>query len=201
MLVTASLVLLAGACSGDDDDEAGSATSTPTSELPDGGLDDDDDGPRFCDTYLTYLGDASPANLAVVVDAADDGAVSDLAAIITDDPNTARVLSATDDLDRLARDRCQTEWTAGAQGAGSTAAAAQAFFDALVAGDAVGARNVASANAIATFAPWEPIAADPATGTPAVGQVTETGFTLVLDADTLALCEVEIGVVVTCQRT
>ena len=192
-----------GACS-DDDAADDTAPTTPTTAAVDGdaGGDPDEDGaPRFCDVFLTWLGDSSPEHLDAVVAASDDATVADLATVIAEDPNTARVLGATEDLDALARTQCQPEWTAGAQGAGSTAAAAQAFFDALVAGDRIGARNVASANAIAAFEPWAPIDVDAATGTPALGEVTETGFTLALDAETLARCDVEIGVVVTCQRT
>ena len=62
----------------------------------------------------------------------------------------------------------------------------------------MGARNVASANAIAVFAPWEPIEPDPQLGTPALVSADEHTFTLALDADRLAECQVETGVIIAC---
>lgn len=188
-----TVTMLVGACSGDDgpsvDDSAdtGSAARDPAA-------------PRFCDVYLEYLGDSSSANLDVIEDAADDAQVSELVAIVGDETaEIGQVLAAVEDLDAIARTRCQTEWTAGAQGAGSTAAAASAFFDAVVAGDPIGARNVASANAIAVFEPWEPIEPDDETGSPAVGEIGEKNFSLVLGPASIAVCQVETGVVVACQ--
>ena len=153
---------------------------------------------RFCDAFLDYLGEPTPENLAVVVDSADDPEVAELADIVADDDRTGRVLAASDDLEATARERCQAEWVGGAQGAGNTGAAAQALVDALIAGDRFGARNVASANAIARFEPWEPIVPDPDLGTPQVVEVDEGSFVIVLDADTLAECQVETGVILAC---
>ncbi len=187
-----AVATLVGACSGDDD-----AASSDGSDQ--GGSDRDPSAPRLCDVYLEYLGDSSVTNLAAVDEAADDVEVSELADVIGSEAEIGRVLSAVEDLDGIARTRCQVEWTAGAQGAGSTAAAASAFFDAVVAGDPIGARNVASANAIAVFEPWAPVAADPDVGSPAIAEVGERSFSLVLGPDSIAVCQVETGVVVACQ--
>lgn len=153
---------------------------------------------RFCDVFLDYLADSSPQNLEVVADSTDDPDVGAHVDTIRTSGDLTEVLAATLDLDELARTRCQPEWTAGAQGAGNTPAAAQAFLDALVAGDPVGARNVASANAIAVFEPWDPIPSDPAAGTPAIDAVGDEAFSLVLTPDRVAQCQVETGVVITC---
>jgi len=85
-----------------------------------------------------------------------------------------------------------------AQGGGDTAGAAQAFLDAVVAGDLIGARNVASANAIAVFEPGTPIEADPVAGTPALLEIGDRSFSMALDAATIAECQVEAGVVIAC---
>lgn len=193
---SASLVALAvmlacwGAGCSDGDDGASSTTTDRTSSGA--------GAARFCDVYLDYLADASDEQLAAVVDAAEDPLVNEYATAIDEASDLTEVLAATLDLDDLARRRCQTEWTAGAQGAGDTPAAAQALLDALIAGDPVGARNVASANAIAVFEPWEPrpVGAD---GTPTIGGLDAGGFTLVLDEATIASCQVETGVVIACQ--
>ncbi len=177
-------------CSGDDGSSA--ATSSSTSA-------DASSGPRFCDVYLDYLADSSPENLRSVDEAADDPQVHQYATVIESGPSVDELLAATLDLDDLARSRCQTEWTAGAQGAGNTGAAAQALLDALVAGDRDGARNVASANAIAVFEPWEPIPPDPEAGTPALGEVGGQSFSIVLSPSRIAECDVETGVIVACQ--
>lgn len=193
LVVVAVLVL--ASCSGDDGSDSSDDPATD-------GTDEDANREvqaRFCDVYLDYLGDSTPANLDAVVDAADDPQVSEYAETITSEAGLDQVLAATLDLDDLARQRCQAEWTAGAQGAGNTAAVAQAFFDAVVAGDRVGARNVASANAIAVFEPWSAIDADAAAGTPALADVGGQSFSLVLGPDAVAQCEVETGVVVACQ--
>lgn len=189
-LVAATMSM--GACSDDDSDSASDGDSSVA--------DRDPAVPRFCDVYLDFLGDSSGASLEAVVDAADDPEVEELAAIVGDETaEVGRVLAAVEDLDGIARTRCQVEWTAGAQGAGSTAAAASALFDAIVAGDPIGARNVASANAIAVFEPWQPVTPDPETGTPAVGEVGEKNFSLVLGPAEIVVCQVETGVVVACQ--
>lgn len=183
------VLALAGlSCSGDDDD------ATPTSTAPGG-----ESAARFCDVYLDYLSESTSANLIAVDEAADDDQVSEYVDVMQSDADIVAIIAATVDLDDLARSRCQSEWTAGAQGAGNTGAAAQAFFDALVAGDPLGARNVASANAIAVFEPWEPISTDPAAGTPAIGDIDGRSFTIALHAASLAECQVETGVVVACQ--
>ncbi len=191
--VAATVLLLAvagAACSGGDggDDDADGS----------GGTEEAAPAVRFCDAYLDYLGEPTPANLAVVVDAADDPEVDELAAVVGEDDRTGRVLAASADLDDLARDRCLPEWVGGAQGAGDTGAAAQAFFDAVVAGDRIGARNVASANAIARFEPWQPIEADDDAGTPAIVSVGEGAFAMALGPALLAECQVETGVVLAC---
>lgn len=183
-----SAIAVVAACSGDDD--AASTTTSPEER---------ETAARFCDVYLGYLSESTSENLTAVEDAADDPQVDEYVGVMESDADIIAVVAATVDLDDLARSRCQSEWTAGAQGAGNTGAAAQAFFDALVAGDPVGARNVASANAIAVFDPWEPIAPDPASGTPAIGDVDGQSFTVALDAGSLAECQVETGVVVACQ--
>ena len=184
--------VLAGACSGDDsgDDEAAEET-TETEERS-------ERGPRFCDAYLDYLAEPSGEHLATVVDAADDPAVEELGAIIGEDDQTGRVLAADADLQTIARDQCQAEWVGAAQGGGDTSGAAQAFLDALVAGDPIGARNVASANAIAIFEPWTPIEGDAAAGTPSLLEIGDRSFSLALDAATIAECQVEAGVVIAC---
>jgi hypothetical protein len=187
-----ALVLLTG-CSddGEDGDAAGEAARTEPDERS-------ERGPRFCDAYLGYLAEPTDDNLAAVVQAADDGTVDELAAIVADDPQTGRVLAADDDLRTIARDRCQAEWVGAAQGGGDTSGAAQAFLDALAAGDPIGARNVAAANAIAVFEPWEPIAPDAAAGTPSLIDIGERSFSMALDAGTIAECQVEAGVVLAC---
>lgn len=195
-LLLAGLALVALGCSSDDD---GAAAGDGTEE--DAGDGERRDQPRFCDVYLDYLGDSTPANLEAVVDASDDPQVREYADAIGSDADLDVVLAATLDLDDLAREQCQPEWIAGAQGAGDTASAAQAFFDAVVAGDPIGARNVASSNAIAVFEPWEPVEADPETGTPALADVGGQSFSVVLGPESAAQCEVETGVVVACQRT
>jgi hypothetical protein len=191
-LLLAVTVVLAG-CS---DDDADAAPAAGTADVVDGAAAD----PRFCDVYLDYLAESTPENLGAVEEAADDPLVAEYADVIGSDADFDVVLAATLDLDDLARERCQPEWTAGAQGAGETPAAAQAFFDAVVAGDRTGARNVASANAIAVFDPWEPIEPDEQAGTPALADVGGQSFSLVLGPATVAQCEVETGVVVACQR-
>jgi hypothetical protein len=185
--------LLAAGCSDDDgaDEAAPDGATEPAEESS-------ERGPRFCDAYLEYLAEPSSEHLASVVEAADDPAVDDLAAIIGEDDRTGRVLAADSDLQAIARDRCQPEWVGAAQGGGDTAGAAQAFFDALVAGDPIGARNVASANAIAVFEPWAPIETDAAAGTPTLLEIADRSFSLALDAATIAECQVEFGVVIAC---
>lgn len=195
LLVFLALVTALGACSGDDSDDAGDE-DTPSSTT----VDDQPTGtaaPRFCDVYLDYLADSSPENLATVATATDDPQVAEYVQVIGSDAGITEILAATLDLDELARLECQPEWTGSAQGAGSTPAAAQVFYDAVVAGDRPGAANVAAANAIAVFEPWEPIAS--AGATPALVEVGEQTFTIVLDDVTLAHCQVEVGVVVACQ--
>lgn len=181
-------LVLAG-CGDDDDTAAGNGGSA------------DDDTPRFCDTYLDYLADSTGPNLRVLDEAADDPEIGQYVEVIESDPSVDALLAATLDLDDAARSRCQSEWTASAQGAGNTPAAAQAFLEALVAGDRLGARNVASANAIAVFEPWEPIEADPEIGTPVLADVGGQSFSMVLGESSVAQCEVETGVVVACQRS
>lgn len=187
--------LLLAAC-GDDDDPAADADQ---SEAAGDGAEDERGAPvRFCDAYLDYLAEPTPEHLDVVVVAADDPEVDELAGIIGTDERTGRVLAAASDLESIARTRCQAEWVGAAQGGGDTPGAAQAFFDALVAGDPIGARNVASANAIARFEPWGPIDADPDAGTPALVTIAERSFTMALDPETIAECQVEGGVVLAC---
>lgn len=198
MLRTTTVVLLAavlallGACSDDGStDDAVDRTA---------GEDEEDDAPpvRFCDAYLDYLSAPTPPNLDTVEEAAGDDEVTELADIIRDDDRTGRVLAASDDLETLARRRCQAEWIAGTQGAGDTASAAQAFYDAVVAGDRIGARNVASANAIAVFEPWAPVEPDEDVGSPSLVSVGEDSFSLALGPERLAECQVETGVVIAC---
>lgn len=187
-----ALVLLAG-CGDDGDGEDAAGDVAPTEpEEP------SERGPRFCDAYLGYLAEPTDDHLATVVEAAGDPEVEELAAIVTDDPQTGRVLAADEDLRTIARDRCQAEWVGAAQGGGDTSGAAQAFLDALSAGDPIGARNVAAANAIAVFEPWEPIVPDAATGTPSLIDIGDRSFSMALDAGTIAECQVEAGVVLAC---
>lgn len=188
-LVLAGSLLLA-AC-GDDD-------AADTAPEPTGEDDGAERGLRFCDAYLEYLAEPSREHLGTVVEAADDPDVDELARIIAEDDRTGRVLAADSDLQVIARDRCQAEWVGAAQGGGDTAGAAQAFFDALVAGDPIGARNVASANAIAVFEPWAPVRADATAGTPTLLEIGERSFSLALDGATIAECQVEFGVVIAC---
>lgn len=183
--------VLAGCSDGDGDSDDAAQDATETEERP-------DRGPRFCDAYLEYLAEPTSEHLTTVVEAADDPQVDELGAIVADDDRTGRVLAADADLLTIARDRCQAEWVGAAQGGGDTAGAAQAFLDALTAGDPIGARNVASANAIAVFEPWEPIAADESAGTPALLELDDRAFSLALDAATIAECQVEAGVVIAC---
>lgn len=185
-----ALLLGLGAACSDDDSADGPVTTVAEQRAA---------GERFCDVYLDYLSDSTSQNLTSVEQAASDEQVGEYVRIMESDADIVAVIAATVDLDDLARSTCQSEWTAGAQGAGNTEAAAQAFFDALVAGDPIGARNVASANAIAVFEPWAPIAADPEAGVPAIGDAGGQSFTVALDASTLAECQVETGVVVACQ--
>lgn len=187
---------LLAACSGDDRD---AADGPGDRDAADSGDEPGAPDARFCDAYLGYLSDSTDENLETVVASSDDPQVAEYAEVITSAVAIDRLLAATLDLDDLARERCQPEWTAGAQGAGNTAAAAQAFFDALIAGDELGARNVASANAIAVFEPWEPIEPDPSIGSPALADVGGQSFSVVLGPAVVAQCEVETGVVVACQ--
>jgi len=186
--------LVAAACGGDGGDAEDAAPDDPTEERDERS----ERGPRFCDAYLEYLAEPSLEHLEVVVEAADAPEVDELADIIAEDDRTGRVLAADSDLQVIARDRCQAEWVGAAQGGGDTAGAAQAFFDALVAGDPIGARNVASANAIAVFEPWAPIETDAAAGTPSLLDIDERAFSFVLDPGTIAECQVEFGVVIAC---
>ena len=195
-LFLVALVLLAPACGDDDSGDGDSAT--PTEEGDDAPR---TPAPRFCDVYLEYLADSTPENLTRVEEVSEDPQIAEYAEVIRSDADLDRVLAATLDLDDRAREQCQPEWTAGTQGAGDTASAAQAFLDAIVAGDQLGALNIASRNAIAVFEPWEPIEPDPETGTPTLADVGGSSFSLVLGPETVAQCEVETGVVVACQRT
>lgn len=197
VLLAAALaaVALAAACSGDDaepvaegDVTEGDEEGAATTEAP----------LRFCDVYLDYLAEPTDELLEQIAEAADDPEVDELTRIIAEDDRTGRVLAADDDLERVARDRCQAEWVGAAQGGGDTPGAAQAFYDALVAGDPIGARNVASANAIARFEPWSPIEADPEAGTPTLLTIDDRSFTMALAPATIAECQVEAGVVIAC---
>jgi hypothetical protein len=196
LLAVVALGLALVACS--DDEEGGSSADGGRAEPS---AERDAPAPRFCDVYLDYLADSTPENLARVDEAADDAQVSEYASLIGSDANLETVLAATLDLDELAREQCQPEWTSGAQGAGNTGAAAQAFLDALIAGDPSGALNIASRNAIAVFEPWEPITPDLEAGTPTIADVGGQSFSLVLGPASVAQCEVETGVVVACQLT
>lgn len=192
MLVVVA-ALLAG-CSDDgagDDATGGAGVETETEARA-------EQGPRFCDAYLGYLAEPGGEQLAMVVEAAGDPDVQELAEILAEDDRTGRVLAADDDLRTIARDRCQAEWVGAAQGGGDTSGAAQAFLDALVAGDPIGARNVAAVNAIAVFEPWEPIIPDAAAGTPALLEIGDRSFSMALDAGTIAECQVEAAVVLAC---
>lgn len=191
-LVLVGSLLVAG-CSDDD-----AADGTAADEATEQGEERAERGPRFCDAYLDYLAEPSSEHLAAVTEAADDPDVEELATIIAEDDRTGRVLAADSDLQDIAREQCQPEWVGAAQGGGDTAGAAQAFFDAIVAGDPVGARNVASANAIAVFEPWTPIEADAAAGTPSLLAIGDRSFSMALDPATLAECQVEFGVVIAC---
>lgn len=196
LVLVASMAVVGVACS--DDDDAASGSTTTEVDGGDGGAPE----ARFCDVYLDYLGDSTPENLQAVADAADDPEVAAYVDIIDgadQDENVTAVVAATLDLDDLARSQCQPEWTAGAQGAGDAAGAAQALLDALLAGDPIGARNVASLNAIAVFEPWEPLPESTEAGTPAIVDVDDRSFSLALDPATLAECQVETGVIVACQ--
>ena len=192
-VVAAALLV---ACSDDGGDQGAAAPQGSS-----GSRGRDVPAARFCDVYLDYLADSTPQNLERVEEVADDPQVSEYASLIGSDADLDTVLGATLDLDDLAREQCQPEWTAGTQGAGNTPAAAQALLDALVAGDPAGALNVASRNAIAVFEPWEPLTPDPSSGTPAIADVGGQSFSLVLDPASVAQCEVETGVVVACQLT
>jgi hypothetical protein len=183
--------LLAAGCSDDDGDEASTEEAAETDERT-------ERGPRFCDAYLDYLAEPNDEHLATVVEAADDPEVEELATIIGEDDRTGRVLAADSDLQTIARDQCQAEWVGAAQGGGDTSGAAQAFLDAVVAGDPIGARNVAAANAIAVFEPWAPIEADAAAGTPSLLEIDDRSFSMALDAGTIVECQVEAGVVLAC---
>lgn len=200
LLLVAVLVVAGTACAGDDEGDAASPDD-PSADDGDGTTDGTPSGPRLCDAYLEYLSDSTDENLDAVAGAADDEEVSAYVDIMQSDADITAVVAATRDLDEIARSRCQTEWTAGTQGAGNTGAAAQAFLDALVAGDRAGARNVASANAIAIFEPWEPRPENAELGTPAIGDIDDRAFSIALDPATLAECRVEVGVVVACQIT
>lgn len=192
------LVLSVGglvACSSDD--EGASPVDGSGTEVDDRDGERRASGPRFCDAYLDYLADPTESQLETLADVADDDQIEELVDIIITDADPGRVLAADQDLEGLARERCQPEWTAGTQGAGDTSSAAQAFFDALVAGDRMGARNVASANAIAAFEPWEPLSGDGGTE-PALVDVGDQSFSIVLDEASLAQCQVETGVVIAC---
>lgn len=186
ILIFSTMALVLAACSGDD--EGADAPST-TSER----------AARFCDVYLDYITDSSDANLTAVVDAAPDraefGALADTVRQATD---TVEVFAAIETLDQRARERCQPEWIGAAQGAGTTAAAAEAFFAALVNGDRIGATNVASANAIARFEPWGVIEPDESVGSPVIAGVEADSFSMILGPATLAQCLVETGVVFSC---
>lgn len=190
LLALLATALLAGCGSTDDggagQDAARSETTSPEREA------------RFCDVYLDYLAEPTDQHLDAVAGAAEDPEVEELATIIRGDDQTGRVLAADSDLTELARERCMAEWVGSAQGGGDTAGAAQAFLDALTAGDALGARNVASANVIAGFEPWAPLAPDEAAGTPAILELADRSFTLALDAARIAECQVEGGVVIAC---
>lgn len=192
----AALVLAAalGAAGCSDDEEPTAAPDDAAEETEER----TERGPRFCDAYLEYLAEPSAEHLATVVASAEDPDVEELGVIIGEDDRTGRVLAADEDLRSIARDRCQAEWVGAAQGGGDTSGAAQAFFDALVAGDPIGARNVAAANAIAVFEPWAPIEADAAAGTPSLLEIDEQSFSMALTADTIAECQVETGVVLAC---
>lgn len=192
-LVAPALVaaFVVGGCGDDDDGGSAEDASEQTEERS-------ERGPRFCDAYLEYLAEPSAEHLDTVVEAAGDPEVEELAGIIGEDDRTGRLLAADEDLRTIARDRCQAEWIGAAQGGGDTSGAAQAFFDALVAGDEPGARNVAASNAIALFEPWTPIEADAASGTPALLEIGDRTFSMVLDAATIAECQVEAGVVLAC---
>lgn len=196
-LVSVAIVSLAMLAACSDDDEAGAPADEEIPAEVGEGDGERSSGPRFCDAYLEYLADPTAPQLDVLAEAADDDEIENLIEIIETDTDPGRVLAADQDLDGLARLRCQTEWTAGAQGAGNTPAAAQAFFDAVVAGDRTGARNVASANAIAAFEPWEPLTGEDGTE-PTLVEVGEQTFSIVLDAASLAQCQVETGVVIAC---
>lgn len=190
MILLLALAVLAGCTDGGDDEDA---------VAPDGGSSTTTTRPaRFCDVFLDYLAEPSAAHLEAVRAAADDPEVDELTEIISTDERTGRVLAADADLRAVARDRCQAEWVGAAQGGGDTAGAAQAFFDALVAGDPIGARNVASANAIAVFEPWAPVEADAGAGTPALLEIGDRAFSFALDPGTIAECQAEAGVVISC---
>ena len=182
-------------CTGDDDTEGAA----------DGAVEQEDDAgagqppsARFCDEFLEYLAEPSGENLQAVTATAGDPQVNELALIIDEDDRTGRVLAADSDLRAIARDRCQAEWVGAAQGGGDTAGAAQAFFDAVVAGDPIGARNVASANAIAVFEPWTPVETDAEAGTPALLEIGDRSFSMALGPATIAECGVEFGVIIAC---
>ena len=124
---------------------------------------------RFCDVYLDYLSESTSANLTAVEEASGDDQVGEYVDVMESEADIVAIVAATVDL------------------------------DALVAGDPIGARNVASANAIAVFEPWEPIPTAPDAGTPAIGDIDGQSFTIALDPASLAECQVETGVVVACQ--
>ena len=183
------IALLAGCSGGDGDDSAGAPDSTAGSSAP---------AVRFCDAYLDYIESSTDANLALV-EAAGGDEIARHAEIVRTAADTREVIAAVETLDQLARERCQAEWIGAAQGAGTTAGAAEAFFDALVNGDRIGALNIASVNAIARFEPWGVIEPDPDLGTPAIASVGDDSFTMVLDEATVAECRVDTGVVFSCQ--
>jgi hypothetical protein len=173
-LLVASALLAGGLLAACDDAADGDGSAREASATTE---------PRWCDAYLQHLAEPDAESLAAVRATADD-------------PRAGEATEA--ELDALARERCQAEWMGAAMGGGDTAGAAQAFFDALVAGDAFGAGNVAAANAIARFEPWEPLPADPAAGTPALRDIGARSFTVALDPERTAVCAVESGVVLSC---
>lgn len=191
LLSILALALVAGACT-DDGDDAEATSAAPTA----GEGRDDDLGVEFCDAYLAYLARSGPTELAAVTAATDDDRVHDLADDIGGSA-VDRSIAATIDLDALARTACHQRWIAGTQGAGNAPAAAQALYDALVAGDRAGAANVAAANVLARFEPWTPDA-DTTDAYPTMVDVGDDGFTVITGPETLFLCLVETGVVVAC---
>ena len=211
-LIAFSIVVMAivGAC-GDDDGASSpastaspSSTQSPTVMEADTSTSDPTAGTSTpeCDAYLNYISAQDGAQL--------NTALGELRSQIDDEDVDAAldtIEQSSGDLGELADARnvlraavepmCTEQWSAGVVPY-SDDDLAQVFYEAVLSGDRSVAAEVAPADVLAEFEPWEPIPADDSLGSPTLTENPDGSFNMLLGSTITVYCETQEGVVTLC---